>query len=149
MAQIMDGAIVDIGKAGACIITVGAGLMQASVDALAALSVPVHCAMDAGRLETAQLGSLVDWATADISHDVVALHVWRSRGTLDDLYPLLELAARRAKIEARLKGEGERGQQPDFDEWARLTAMKWQAARRLRGMSESAALEAVRCWDSE
>lgn len=108
MQSIVPG-LVMVGKGSISIVAVGSGLMMASMDALALRGIGVCCAVDAGRLDEVHLIRLLEWASQ--VHTLVGCHVWRSRGNLETLYPLLmDMKVRNGewvRIVYRLRGVGE------------------------------------------
>lgn len=99
---------------GAAVITVGAGLLMATCDALVGAGVPVHCAVDVGRLPDAQKASLLDWAAWVDQHTCLVVHTWHSRSAasrfvelLQDHYPDLLAGRTPVPVCFRVRGLGE------------------------------------------
>lgn len=94
---------------GVALICVGSGLMMATMDDFYIMGIPMCCVVDAGRLEAAELIGLIDWACHTVGHELVAVNIWRSRGSLVDLVPQMQRLTddEKCKIVFRLRGNGE------------------------------------------
>lgn len=129
------------------LITVGSGLLMATLDEMQRLAVPVCCAVDAGELTEVNLIRGLDYML--YAHPVVGVHIWRSRGDLTTLYPLIaNLQARNRenyRIVWRLCGNGQEDSyryifnEPTFDSFCRLIMRRMERPKH--------ALEAIAYWN--
>lgn len=78
-----------------CVLTIGAGLLMATVDLVHDNGGLVHCAADLGGLRPEQIASAVDWAAATVPHKLVIYHAWHSRGSCVPVAEELALSAAR------------------------------------------------------